>query len=390
MSNLNKMLRGLEKKKNKINYNMDMAIEEIEMADDIIERAEAEISENEDALDDINQVKLLAEDVKEKYDELQREYDRLEPTRKEKRDLAIGYLCFFVALISSGTMFVLKRQSKTGQIKLSFDSIGSSLSIMPLNDDLKETSDVTEEEKMLETNKVTEVAEYEKIENDYTYLTEEDFEKVVGSFVTNNAKKYSNVGTEDILKFISLANIDELVESNEELSKKLFSNPSKEEFLNDVAKVIGSTVMYDCDVWNKANSTKDFIKVSDVIIGSQRDKMLIIEDYVNRIADAVNSDDEKLVNSIIAEFIDDMNIGTLSKLDDGVGFASQIYIALISDVIAKDYLSKENFDMLQILKESEKYVSNIFAVYSKCSLNNLKTRKLQYDYDTNTAYYVNC
>ena len=57
-------------------------------------------------------------------------------------------------------------------------------------------------------------------------------------------------------------------------------------------------------------------------------------------------------------------------MDDGVGFASQVNIALIADIFAAGYLNQENFDMLQILKTSEKYVSNIFSVYEGCSSTN--------------------
>lgn len=327
---------------------------------------------------------------------------KVELSKEEKKKIISGYICLFATLVGAGTLYVLRRESKVGPIKTSLDGISASYmsydngrktnqDFIDVNGDVKSTEQ-EETKEIAETNEVTETTEQEVETSDsnYVYLTKEDFEKVVGSFVTKNGKKYSGVSSEDIVKFVAIANIDEIVESNEELSKELFSNPSKEEYLNDAAKVIGTTVMFDYNVWSQTNSTEEFVRISDIIIGSQKDKMIIIEDYVNRIADAVNSNDEELVNSIIAEFIDDMSVGKLSKLDDGVGFASQIYIALISDVIAKDYLNQENFDMLQVLKTAEKYISNIFTVYEGCSLSNTKTRKLQYDYDTNTFYYENC
>ncbi len=196
-------------------------------------------------------------------------------------------------------------------------------------------------------------------------VTEFEFENLVQNFVSKNSEKYQSVSTEDIVKFISLANIDAISESNPELASQLFAYPSKEEFLNDAAKVIGATVMYDFGIWNNDQNANDFIKISDAIIGPQKEAMLKIEEYVKRIAAAPASSK----NEIVSEFIEDMNSGSLSKLDDGVGFAAQVYIALISDGIAKDYLSQENFDMLQILKTSEKYISNIFAVYEKCNDN---------------------
>lgn len=344
------------------------------------------------------------------------EKDELKRLNKEiKKDVIVGYICFFATLMGAGTLYVSKRESKVGPLKAPLNLDGAIYTTYSgidmdttkngcyvdnegkinnngqrINTIESEDEVSTTETKIVESEDEVSTTEIENNDSKYVYLTKEDFEKVVGSFVTKNGKKYSSVTSEDIVKFVAIANIDEIVESNEELSRELFSNPSKEEYLNDAAKVIGATVMYDYNVWNQTNSTEEFVNISDIIIGSQKDKMMIIEDYVNRVADAVNSNDEELVNSIVAEFIDDMNVGKLSKLDDGVGFASQIYIALISDVIAKDYLNQENFDMLQVLKTAEKYVSNIFTVYEGCSLSNTKTRKLQYNYDTNTFYYENC
>ena len=304
---------------------------------------------------------------------------KVELSKEEKKKIISGYICLFATLVGAGTLYVLRRESKVGPIKTSLDGISASYmtydngrktnqDFIDVNGDVKSTEQEETKEINVETSDVVETTEQEVETSDsnYVYLTKEDFEKVVGSFVTKNGKKYSGVSSEDIVKFVAIANIDEIVESNEELSKELFSNPSKEEYLNDAAKVIGTTVMFDYNVWSQTNSTEEFVKISDIIIGSQKDKMIIIEDYVNRIADAVNSNDEELVNSIIAEFIDDMSVGKLSKLDDGVGFAAQVNIAVISDGIAKDYLDQENFDMFQVLKTSEKYVSNIFTEYEKC------------------------
>ena len=88
--------------------------------------------------------------------------------------------------------------------------------------------------------------------------------------------------------------------------------------------------------------------------------------------DLVDDIDLKGLNDLKVKYlgkkglITELNSGSLSKLDSGVGFGAQIYIALISDGIARNYLNKENFDMFQILKTSEKYVSNIFTMYESC------------------------
>jgi len=202
----------------------------------------------------------------------------------------------------------------------------------------------------------------------YEPLTTENFENLVSEYANKYSSEYDGiVETKDIIKFASIANIDLLSEENRELANELFSNQTKEEYLNDAAKLIGTTVMYNFKQWNTSLSTKDFIKVSDIIYGEQKDKMLKIEEYTDRIASAVIMNDTELVNNIVSEFLTDMNSESLSKLDDGVGFAAQVNIAVIADGIARNHLNKENFDMFQVLKTSEKYVSNIFTEYEECA-----------------------
>lgn len=293
-------------------------------------------------------------DIDKMLEDLEKEinvetHDEQKEDKKNEKIAKIFISSVAVILAALAIGYVVTRESKKGKVKFISNKPTSSMSDNVVQDsNVKETTNIIENDNVINKN---------------------NFENLVSNYVKNNSDKYSNISTGDILKFIALANIDELSENNAELSSQLFNSQSKEEYLNDAAKVIGSTVMYDFNVWNKTRSTEDFIKVSDSIIGSQKEQMIKIEDYVNRIADAVNADNAELVNSIVAEFLEDMNSGELSKLDDGVGFVSQIYIAVIADGIAKDYLNQENFDMLQILKGSEKYISNIFAVYDKCNSN---------------------
>ena len=44
----------------------------------------------------------------------------------------------------------------------------------------------------------------------------------------------------------------------------------------------------------------------------------------------------------------------------------QVSIELIRSYLAKDVITKENFDMLSLLTSSEEYVSNIFTTYDGC------------------------
>ena len=204
----------------------------------------------------------------------------------------------------------------------------------------------------------------------YGPMTTEVFEDLTASFAKNLSEKNILVSTEDIAKFVSIANIDVLAEDNKELIQVLLDDQMKEEYLNDAAKVIGAAVMYNLTVWNTTKSTADFIKVSDIVYGDQKNSALLVEKYQDKIAVAVNQNNTELVNSLNSELLTELNSGSLSKLDDGVGFALQVCIATISDGIAKDHLNKENFDMYQIVKTSEKYVSNIFTELDNCQSNN--------------------
>jgi hypothetical protein len=217
-----------------------------------------------------------------------------------------------------------------------------------------------------ETTAVPETTEAESTEA-YQPLDDEAFAAIVADYSHMYKDEYDGIiNNEDLMKFAAITNIDVLAEDNPELIVELAGDKTKEEFLNDAAKTIGATVMKNFMIWNSEKSTENFVRVSNIVYGSQKESMLKIEEYTDRIAAAVNQNNKDLVNEIVAEFLKDMNNGSLSKLDDGVGFAAQVNIAVIADGIAKDYLNKENFDMFQVLKTSEKYVSNIFTVYDQC------------------------
>ena len=284
-----------------------------------------------------------------------------------------------VLLLTGG--YKLVKDSKIGDVKV------ASTSTVGMTDPIKDTPEtrttepgeikydyenneavlVVENEETTETETAneTEVAEEETVT--YEELTTENFENLVANYANKYGAVYTNVSTEDITKFALIANIDILAEENPELIPEVAQDKTKEEVLNDAAKLIGASVMNNFNVWNSTHSTENFIRVSDIVYGSQKEQMLKIEEYVDRIADAANQDDADLVNEIVSEFLVDMNSGDLSKLDDGVGFVAQVDIAMISDGIARNYLNKQNFDMLQVLKSSEKYVSNIFTVYDQCA-----------------------
>ena len=285
-------------------------------------------------------------------------------TAKKSGNGIRGFVIGAAAVLLLAGGYKLIKESKTGDIRL------TSASMTNTNDDANTNIETVNTQNNEVTynyeNNEAVVNEDSSVEVQYEKLTTENFENLVADYANKYSNEYSAVSTEDITKFAVVANIDLLAEENPELIAEIAGDKTREEFLNDGAKLIGATVMNNFNVWNATNSTENFIRVSDIVYGEQKELMLKIEEYVDRIAEAANQGDADLVNEIVSEFLTDMNSGELSKLDDGVGFAAQVYIALISDGIARNYLNQENFDMLQVLKTSEKYVSNIFTVYERC------------------------
>lgn len=299
--------------------------------------------------------------------------------RDRKHSNFITSLKVWTLVFASVVGLKLIKDGMSGKIKFlpsrtsysTSDLTDDNMSFMAFGDTISEqTSETKKAKKASKDVAPTVTGNDEEVVEPTSETINSDFETLVANYTNNNSSAYASVSTSDITKFIAITNIDKIVENNKELAKTLFNEPSTEEYLNDAGKVIASTVMYDFNVWNDTRSTEGFIKVSDAVMGDQRDKMIKIEEYTNRIAEAVNADDKNLVNDITYEFITDLTSGELSKLDDGVGFTSQVYIALISDGIAKDYLDQENFDMLQALKgkEADVYVSNIFTEYNGCKV----------------------
>jgi len=374
MSRINEIIDKLDQMLAESDEQKKLAEEELEEAERLKLMAYEKALDAEEAKDAAIVAKEKMNEAKDAYDVASDKASSVTGTdyneEKNKKSgkgkkIAIGVVSVFAAAALLAGGYVL---GKSGVLSLPKKDNDDD----KLDDDNKVVSDTLD----TDVSKNDSVVNYDYENNEviidgknetYERLTNENF----GNLVVDLTKIYIDknvvsVSTEDILKFVSIANIDKLYEENKELAQELFGNQSKEEYLNDVAKVIGATVMYNNNVYMNTNSTEDFIKVSDSIIGSQKENMIKIEEHTNKIAEAVKKDDKDLVNALVSEFILDLNSGELSKLDDGVGFAAQVNIALISDVIAGNYLNQENFNMLQILKTGEKHVSNIFTVYEGC------------------------
>ena len=201
-------------------------------------------------------------------------------------------------------------------------------------------------------------------------LTTEKFEELVANFAKSYVKNNVSLSTEDLTKFNAIMLIDRLAEENPELVQELFALQSEEEFLNDAGKVIGNTYMYNHGVWESEKSTENFIWISEGISDndSQKVKMQEIENYVKRMAVAAADNNKEEVNKIAAEFIESLTspTGSLNSLDDGIEFASQVYIAMINNSIGRNYLEQEYRDYFNVRSSAETNVSNIITVIRGC------------------------
>lgn len=175
-------------------------------------------------------------------------------------------------------------------------------------------------------------------------LTTEEFETLAANFIKTLQDKNLNVTTEDIMKFVSIVNIDRLVVENPELASELFQSYTKEQYVQDAANIIGRTCAYNAKVFNDEKSTENFIRISDSLYGEQKQQLQIIESYVDRIASVYY--DAEQVNGIVSELSARLIAGDLQNLDYGVQFGMQVSIELIRSYMAKDALTDANRDVL--------------------------------------------
>lgn len=202
-------------------------------------------------------------------------------------------------------------------------------------------------------------------------LTTEKFEDLVANFATTYKNNDINLSLSDITKFVMVANIDKLSQDNKELVQQIVGDQLPEEVLNDAAKVIGATFMYNHTLYNTEHSCDNFILMSEAIFGNNKEKLETIEqDYILK---AANITDTEELTKIADKLFDDLNSPTseISYLDDGIGFAMQADINLLTETLSNSYL--HNHEGLNQIATAEKYVSNILTEIRGCNNSNTKT-----------------
>lgn len=338
---------------------------EFDSIDAANEHIDKHLKQLEDYVMDVIQEQIKREEEKEKK---RKEKEEKKAKNKDKKGSGVkgfiaGVLAATVTLV--GGHFVAK---------------GISASIEDDRESITTTNNDKDKDVDNEINNVTTTTD-NSISSDIENIIIEDEELSVENFtalVADFARPYVDnmvaATTEDLTKFVSIVNIDKLVEENSEFASELFATQTKEEYLGDAAKVIGITYTYNRNVFEKEGSTENFIRISESVYGPQKEKLQIVEGYVDKIALAKNDATE--TNRLVTELLTKLGDPTseLSYLDDGVGFGMQVSIELIRSYLAKDVLNKENKDMLTVLTSSEEYVSNIFTTYDKCLNTNSKTR----------------
>lgn len=203
-------------------------------------------------------------------------------------------------------------------------------------------------------------------------LTNEKFEELCADRIKAFNDINLPVDKNDVIIYLMGTNSDKLAEDNYELIDDIIGEKSEIEIINDFGKVCAAIAMNNFKSFQ--NKSDNFIKVSDSIFGDQKDMMLKIETYINKIITEYS--DSTKVNKYVSELFEELNSGELSKLDDGVGFSMSSYLMLLDAMDKSSYivLNEDNRNMLAQLITSEKYVSNIKTVFTDCGNAKVRTK----------------
>lgn len=230
-------------------------------------------------------------------------------------------------------------------------------------------------------------------------MTVEKLEEIATTFTKYLQDKNINVNTEDVLKLTVVANLDRMLEECPEVVKEIMGTQTKEEFLGDAFKVIGTIMNHNFQVYETEGKTDNFIRMSQVAYGQVNvEHLQLIESYMDQIALA-KGDPEKQ-NQLAAELITQLYgvSGKLENIEDGIGLMSIIAINDIANHVSfvdgTCQLNDQNRGTLLNYVTGELYISNIFAGLEGCYSNetSYSTEPVVYyaepeaDYTTTSSY----
>lgn len=224
---------------------------------------------------------------------------------------------------------------------------------------------------------------------EYVELTTEEFENITALKIKELSDKGITLNSEDIIKYMMIANCDKLAQDNKELISEIMGEQTSDELQQDANKYVGAVVMYNYNIWYEEGSTKNFIKASDTIFDEEaRNKVIEIEKRVDEITLSMEDNDKfnELVNDLLKELLDPTN--ELSYLESGVGYALQIVLEPIRGLYGDGRLNEANANLIKYFvpyagdeeeyKENNMltgYIKDINDILSDCLENSKKLTK---------------
>ena len=215
----------------------------------------------------------------------------------------------------------------------------------------------------------TEPTEPEKTQEEP--MTVEKLEEIATTFTKYLQDHNINVNTEDVLKLTVIANLDRMLEECPEVVKEIMGTQTKEEFLGDAFKVIGTIMNHNFQVYETEGKTDNFIRMSQVVYGQvNAEHLQLIESYMDQIALAKNDPEKQ--NQLAEELITQLYSvsGKLENIEDGIGLMSVVAINDIANHVSfvngTCQLNDQVRGTLLNYITGELYISNIFAGLEGC------------------------
>lgn len=346
INNIEQALKDVKKRQVGAEQTKKEAEETIKTAEEEIKTAEEEIKQIEDTEKKLLEAKQKQEEAEQAYNDALNAGGYEKKSTKNKNSFVKGLVigATAVALIVGG--YKLLKETKIGNIK---------------SDDLdnKNNTQSTAKTQPTETQKVEDPMNAKKLED------------LTANFTKSLKDKNINVNSEDVLKLVTIINIDRMSEECPELVTEIIGTQTKEEFMSGAFRVIGTIMDYNRIVYEKEGKTDNIIRLSNAVYGeSNIEHLKFFEAYVDQISAAKNKPEEQ--ERLVAEFIVALYEPTrkLENVKDGIGLASIVAVDAMANhvtfVNGTCQISDELRGKLINYTTAELYISNIFFKMNKC------------------------